>query len=1141
MEVTRALWCFLLVAVLVASLASADEAAPRRRRLRPRKRVSQTQVVALDQDASTEGTPAEPPAAASASPVSRSSRTRSSASASEPQVVAKPRRVAKPSRRRGTATFSEPSAAAKPIRIARPSRRRGTASAKSAAAVSQAPVTAQQEGIASAVAAAAPKPASKVVIRPTSGAPSGQRRRRRKKGRSGASSTAQVAVRKGPQVAAVTFSAPKPVPSEPVGKAGRKIVCYYTNWSQYRPSVGKYMPENIDPFLCTHIVFAFSSMKNNRLSPFEHNDISKDGKVGLYEQVTNLKKINPKLKVLLAIGGWSFGTKKFKDMSSNRYNRRTFVYSVAPYLRERNFDGLDLDWEYPKGSSDKTNFAELCRELREAFEEEARDTGAERLLLTAAVPVGPDSVRGGYDVAKLARHLDLFHIMAYDFHGKWESQVGHNAPLNAPSSDSTYRRQLSVNASINMWMSMGAPKHKIVVGMPTYGRSFTLANPGNNKVNAPARGGGSAGRYTKEEGFLAYYEICEKLHGGANYIWDDEMSVPYMIDGNQWVGFDDERAIRLKMNFIQDMDLAGAMVWSVDMDDFAAAACGGAVYPLMTAMREELLEVPRSDNKADIDWSKVAKRQLPAADATSPLISQLSIADIIAILKAQGITPGLDSVQKLLTKVSGSRGTVKTATPTTAVAEVIDDNLAPPKVFCYVTSWARDREGRGRFSPADLDPKLCTHVVWAFGGIQQGRIELPSQDQDRRDDDSDYQQLLRLRDANPNLKLLLGLGGYAVDPATFQDLTASSYRMNTFVYDAVDAIRKVKLDGVDIHWEYPSGHQDRRAYSSLLQEFRLAFDSEASATRKPRLLLTAALPANPDAIQAGYDIPEISKYLDFLNLMAFDFHGAWDDVVGHNAPLYPMESASRAEKKLSVDGAARELVREGAPPEKILIGLATYGRTYTLQDPALYDIGAPVVDAGKQGRFTQEPGFVSHFEVCDFLDSENTTLVWDHEQEVPFAFRGDQWVGFDDERSLMLKVDWLRELGFGGVMLWAADLDDFSGACGNGRYPLIAAVQEALDGYRVPYTYDGASGAAAAAGTSGAAADPNEVVCDNDVGEVTFHRDALDCKHYYLCQGIVRHHMPCPSDLVFNEAESVCDWPENVEACWAFTTAPPAI
>lgn len=70
--------------------------------------------------------------------------------------------------------------------------------------------------------------------------------------------------------------------------------------------------------------------------------------------------IVPHYHTLLFSGGWSFGTKKFKDMTSNRYNRRKFVFSVSPYLREHNFDGLDLDWEYPKGATDKANFAKLC-------------------------------------------------------------------------------------------------------------------------------------------------------------------------------------------------------------------------------------------------------------------------------------------------------------------------------------------------------------------------------------------------------------------------------------------------------------------------------------------------------------------------------------------------------------------------------------------------------------------------------------------------------------------------------------------------------------------------------------------------------------------------------------------------------------
>ncbi|KAH9628662.1 hypothetical protein HF086_007867, partial [Spodoptera exigua] len=144
-------------------------------------------------------------------------------------------------------------------------------------------------------------------------------------------------------------------------KDGYKIVCYYTNWSQYRTKIGKFTPEDIQPDLCTHIIFAFGWLKKGKLSSFESNDETKDGKTGLYDRINALKKSNPKLKTLLAIGGWSFGTQKFKEMSATRYARQTFIYSAIPYLRDRNFDGLDVDWEYPKGGDDKKNYVLLLK------------------------------------------------------------------------------------------------------------------------------------------------------------------------------------------------------------------------------------------------------------------------------------------------------------------------------------------------------------------------------------------------------------------------------------------------------------------------------------------------------------------------------------------------------------------------------------------------------------------------------------------------------------------------------------------------------------------------------------------------------------------------------------------------------------
>lgn len=173
-------------------------------------------------------------------------------------------------------------------------------------------------------------------------------------------------------------------------------------------------------------------MKKGKLSSFESNDETKEGKVGLYDRINGLKKTNPELKTLLAIGGWSFGTQKFKEMAATRYSRQIFIFSAIPYLRERNFDGLDIDWEYPKGTDDKKNYVLLLKgtkgtsritffpihinnlipfishtELQEAFNAEAEETKRPKLLLTAAVPVGPDSIRGGYDVPAVGKWVDL--------------------------------------------------------------------------------------------------------------------------------------------------------------------------------------------------------------------------------------------------------------------------------------------------------------------------------------------------------------------------------------------------------------------------------------------------------------------------------------------------------------------------------------------------------------------------------------------------------------------------------------------------------------------------------------------------------------------------------------------------------------
>ncbi|XP_071550046.1 probable chitinase 10 [Panulirus ornatus] len=879
------------------------------------------------------------------------------------------------------------------------------------------------------------------------------------------------------------------------------------------------MPEHIDPFLCSHIIYAFGWMKKGRMTSFETNDESKDGKVGFYEQINGLKTQNPKLKVLLALGGWSFGTKKFKDMSKTRYTRQTFIYSAISFIRKHEFDGLDLDWEYPKGREDKANFVHLLKELYEAFEAEAEENGRPRLLLTAAVPVGPDNIRGGYDIPNVSKYLDFINVMAYDFHGKWENTVGHNAPLYAPSEDSEWRKQLSVDHASNLWAKLGAPKEKLIIGMPTYGRSFTLSNPGQNNVNSPASGGGDAGKYTGEGGFMAYYEVCEHLRTGGEYIWHEEMQVPYMVKDKLWVGFDDERAIRNKMKWIKKNGFGGAMVWTIDMDDFTGTVCGGGVkYPLMGIMREEMMGIKRGGE--DVDWAAVTRVSVATKTTLPPPIT---------------IDP-MVLIREHHTNLAKQVAAGQNAAPRIDLIPTVPKDA--PKVLCYYTSWSVKRPGAGRFEPESIDPFLCTHVVYAFATMEDYRLA-PGEPGDVGDGFKDgmYTRLMKLKEKNPNLKVMLALGGWAFGSKPFQELVSNQYRMNGFVYDSLDFLRTHEFDGLDVDWEYPRGPDDKANYVNLLKELRLAFEGEASSTGNARLLLSAAVPASFEALASGYDVPEISKYLDFINVMTYDFHGKWETQVGHNAPLLPMETTSSYNKKLTVDFSIREWKKEGAPAQKIMVGMPTYGRSFTLSDVAKFDIGAEVTGGGVQGRYTQEAGFMAYYEVCDFLYEDNTTLVWDNEQQVPFAYRDNQWVGFDDERSLEVKSDWLISEGLGGVMLWSVDMDDFRGNCGGEKYPLLNTINEALSNYSVALTYEGPYENTGTLEGKNAKRDPTEVVCDEADGHISYHEDQTDCTRYYMCEGERKHHMPCPVNLVFNPDQSVCDWPENVLGCETAITA----
>jgi len=373
-----------------------------------------------------------------------------------------------------------------------------------------------------------------------------------------------------------------------------KIVCYFTNWATYRQGGdGKFDPEHIDPNICTHIIYGFAVLDQNTLLVKSHDpyaDMS-DGYSGkdMYRKVTEFKKHG--IKVTLALGGWNDSKGgKYSKLVNNPAARKRFIEHVITFIEKHDFDGLDLDWEYPscwqteckeERYKDKAAFTAWVSELRAAFKPKG-------LLLSAAVSPSKKIMDVGYDIPSISRDLDWINVMTYDYHGQWDKKTGHVAPFYGhPDDDYFY---FNANYTMNYWIESGAPPSKLVMGMPLYGQSFTLNNKKENGLNAPAKSGGAAGPATRAKGFLAYHEICRNIQSGWTIVKDDANPPrmgPYAYNKDQWVGFDDKDMIRRKSQYVRDMGLGGGMVWALDLDDFKNK-CGEGRYPLMNTIREVL-------------------------------------------------------------------------------------------------------------------------------------------------------------------------------------------------------------------------------------------------------------------------------------------------------------------------------------------------------------------------------------------------------------------------------------------------------------------------------------------------------------------------------------------------------------------------
>jgi len=327
-----------------------------------------------------------------------------------------------------------------------------------------------------------------------------------------------------------------------------------------------------------------------------------------------MKKKNSAIKSLISVGGWNFNDCNcspsacfgqgsatcpiFSEIAASAEKIRMFAANIIDFCRRWGFDGFDLDWEYPvkaghnsnekvngefvETPQDYANYITMLRILKEEFQKDSDASGMPPLLLMAAVGVGKPTIDVAYNISAMSKYLDMINLMTYDFHGGWEDRTGHNAPLYATAEDEALAGYpLSVSWAVDYWLQGGASPSQVTLGLGTYGRGWTLKDRSQTGFNAPASGKSKPGVSTQEAGYMSYYEVEDKIANGAQVTYDTKREGPYIVADGEWTGYDNQRSFCSKLEFAKSRNLAGSMIWALDLDDFAGRY-GKGEYPLVT-------------------------------------------------------------------------------------------------------------------------------------------------------------------------------------------------------------------------------------------------------------------------------------------------------------------------------------------------------------------------------------------------------------------------------------------------------------------------------------------------------------------------------------------------------------------------------
>ncbi|KAF7503070.1 hypothetical protein GJ744_004352 [Endocarpon pusillum] len=336
-------------------------------------------------------------------------------------------------------------------------------------------------------------------------------------------------------------------------------------------------------------------------------------------------------------------------------------------------------------------------------------------------------------------------------------------------------------------------------------------------------------------------------------------------------------------------------------------------------------------------------------------------------------------------------------------------------------------------TPNNLNLDNVSHVFYAFAHLDKdGSVTLSDEHADCEiliDGTQGCVNAFKViqGDKYPALNLILSIGG-AASSENFDRITSDEIRLQNLVTTARELVNHFGLNGIDIDWEHPSNEVQSQQYTQLLARLREAMPS-------PQYIITTAVPAGIWALK-NMNLGEVSKHVDMINLMAYDFVGPFPGISesGHHAQLRCSQGGDECSvaTKTSGEAAIHYLLEQGVPKEKIILGIPLYGRSFLgatgpgqpfdghggLEGGVFEYKDLPIIDRGKESESeSSDPDAITP---CAEQFDKTRVAAW---CVGPQTGEGGGFITYDNEMSVEAKARYVKEEELGGLFYWHIGFD----------------------------------------------------------------------------------------------------------------------